>query len=213
MTDQTSLGAGAVAGAQTDDDAVKLGVRVGKYRKFRGMSLRALAEESGLSSSFLSQLENGHTNASVASVRKIADALGITPAQLFQDDEVHTMGVLRADERPTLPLEGGKKYVISLLPLKNLEVYAGEFAPGATTGAEGYVHGNSQEFFIVTSGTIVLQLGDIEYELSKGDSIEYVSSTPHRAVNRSNEKAEVLWINSPPSPDSDEDNPHHSSSV
>ncbi len=190
--------------ATPQDISSKMGERIAQYRTFRGMSLRALAEAAGLSSSFLSQLENGRTNASVASLHKIADALGVALGQLFEDGKVHTTGVLRAEDRPTLPLEGGKKYVISRLPLKNVEVYAGEFAPGATTGPHGYVHGNSQEFFIVTEGTIIFELDAERYEMSKGDSIEFLSSVPHRAENLSTEMAEVIWITSPPSPDEEE---------
>src|SRR5690625_1783239 len=181
-----------------DAPASDLGERVSRYRELKGMSLRALAQAAGLSSSFLSQLENGRTNASVASLRKIAAALSVTPAQLFDTGEVHTTGVLRAADRPTLPLEGGEKYVLALPPLRNLEVYAGEFKPGASTGPEYYVHGNSQELFVVTQGSVVLELAGTRYELHKGDSIEFLSSTPHRVENESDEVAEVLWINSPP---------------
>lgn len=193
--------------------ASQLGKRVSQYRAVRGMSLRALAAQSGLSSSFLSQLENGRVNASVGSLRKIADALGISAAQLFQDEAVHTTGVLRAADRPTLPLEGGMKYVISLLPLKNVEVYAGEFAPGATTGESGYVHGDSQEFFIVTGGTIVFELAGKQYEMSKGDSIEFRSSVPHRAENPFTAPAEVIWITSPPSPDAEDVGFHQTETI
>ncbi len=180
-----------------------LGVRVAEFRKLRGMSLRALANAAGVSSSFLSQLENGRTNASVSSLRKVAAALGMTPAQLLDSSTAHTTGVLRAADRPTLPLEGGDKFVLSLPPLRNFEVYAGVFAPGATTGPERYVHGNSQEMFIVTSGSVVLELSDERYILHKGDSIEYLSSVPHRVTNPHTETAEVMWITSPPTPDED----------
>ena len=165
------------------------------------MSLRSLATAAGVSSSFLSQLENGHTNASVSSLRKVAAALGLTPAQLLDDGVTHTAGVLRAADRPTLPLEGGEKYVLSLPPLRQLEVYAGLFAPGATTGPDPYVHGSSQEMFVVTSGSVLLELDGTNYTMHKGDSIEYLSSVPHRVMNPFSSASEVMWINSPPTPD------------
>lgn len=178
-----------------------LGARVAAFRQLRGMSLRALATAAGVSSSFLSQLENGRTNASVASLRKIGAALGVSPAQLLDDSATHTRGVLRAADRPSLPLDGAEKFVVSLPPLRNLEVYAGRFAPGGTTGAEAYAHGNSQEIVIVTEGTIVLELGGERYEMHRDDSIEFLSSVPHRVCNESDETAAVLWVNSPPTPD------------
>ncbi|MBK0420120.1 cupin domain-containing protein [Leucobacter sp. CSA1] len=165
------------------------------------MSLRALAAEAGVSSSFLSQLENGRTNASVGSMRKVAAALGVSPAQLLDDSAAHTRGVLRAEQRPTIQLDGAEKFVVSLPPLRNLEVYAGSFAPGGSTGEEAYTHGNAQEILVVTGGSIVLQLGDERYAMHAGDSIEYLSSAPHRVSNESGADASVLWINSPPTPD------------
>lgn len=178
-----------------------LGRRVAAFREVRGMSLRALATAAGVSSSFLSQLENGHTNASVASLRKVAAALGVSPAQLLDDSAVHTRGVLRADDRPTLPLDGAEKRVVALPPLRNLEVYAGRFEPGGSTGAEPYAHGNSQEIVIVTDGTVTLELGGDLFTLHTNDSIEFVSSIPHRVFNESPDAAAVLWINSPPTPE------------
>lgn len=179
----------------------ELGQRVAAFRGLRGMSLRALAAAAGVSSSFLSQLENGHTNASVASLRKVAAALGVSPAQLLDDSAVHTRGVLRAADRPTLPLDGAEKYVVALPPLRNLEVYAGRFEPGGSTGSEAYAHGNAQEILVVTAGTVTLELGGERFALAADDSIEFVSSIPHRVANESAEPAAVLWINSPPTPD------------
>ena len=190
---------GQAGAAEASEDA-ELGLRVAGFRELRGMSLRALAAAAGVSSSFLSQLENGHTNASVASLRKIASALGVSPAQLLDSRAGHTRGVLKAKDRPSLPLEGAEKYVVALPPLRNLEVYAGVFEPGSSTGADPYVHGNSQEVFVVTSGRVVLELGDERYTMDKDDSIEFLSSVPHRVVNEGEAPAEVIWICSPPTP-------------
>ncbi|WP_416443609.1 helix-turn-helix domain-containing protein [Leucobacter sp. HNU] len=179
-----------------------LGPRVASFRELRGMSLRALAAAAGVSTSFLSQLENGRTNASVASLRKIAGALGVSPAELLDERAAHTRGVLRADRRPRLEgALGVEKFVLSLPPLRNLEVYAGEFAPGASTGAHPYTHGNAQEMFVVIDGTVVFELGGERFEMSRDDSIEFLSSVPHRIVNESDAEARVIWINSPPTPD------------
>ncbi|MBK0421696.1 cupin domain-containing protein [Leucobacter sp. CSA2] len=183
----------------------ELGERIAAFRELRGMSLRAVAAAAGVSSSFLSQLENGRTNASIASLRKIAVALGVSPAQLLDDSSAHTRGVLRAADRTLIPLEGAEKFIVSIPPLRNLEVYAGRFQPGGTTGPEPYVHGNSQELFLVTAGEVVLELGAERYIMRTDDSIEFLSSTPHRVLNESDAEASVLWINSPPTPD---ESPH-----
>lgn len=183
------------------DELDNLGNRVREFRMLRGLGVRALASLAGVSSSFVSQLENGRTNASIASLRKLASALGVTPAELLNTKTGYTRGVLRAADRPHVPLQGADKYVVSKPPMRNLEVYAGRFEPGSSTGEEAYVHGNAQEIIVVTSGSIVVQLAGEDYVLAENDSIEFLTSVPHLARNDSSEPANLLWIMSPPTPD------------
>jgi len=84
-------------------------------------------------------------------------------------------------------------------PLHHLEVFVGELDLEGSTGAEKYAHGDSEELFVVLSGTVRLELGDDLHELETGDSIGYWSSTPHRVSNAGDGPAEVMWIISPPS--------------
>ncbi len=187
--------------SEEQDEMEHLGEIVNKYRKLRGLSVRGLASAAGVSSSFVSQIENGRTNASISSLRKLAVALGVTPAELLDGSNGHTRGILRAEDRPRLPLSGADKYVLSMPPMRNLEVYAGRFEPGGSTGDEAYVHGNAQEIIVVTAGTIVVQLADKDYVLHRNDSIEFLTSVPHLVRNDSDAEAEILWVMSPPTPD------------
>lgn len=75
----------------------------------------------------------------------------------------------------------------------------GELEVGGSTGAQPYAHGDSEELFVVLSGIVQLELGGELFELEPRDSIEYRSSTPHRIANVGDERAEVMWIISPPS--------------
>src|ERR671926_394455 len=93
----------------------------------------------------------------------------------------------------------GKKLLLTPRPLRHLEVFAGELEVGGSTGEQPYAHGDSEELFVVLSGTVQLELGGEVFELERGDSIDYRSSTPHRAANVGDELAEVMWIISPPS--------------
>jgi len=83
--------------------------------------------------------------------------------------------------------------------LHHLEVFAGELEVGGSTGERPYAHGDSEELFVVLSGTVQLELGGELFELERGDSIDYRSSTPHRVSNTGQDLAEVMWIISPPS--------------
>jgi transcriptional regulator with XRE-family HTH domain len=179
---------------------VDVGERLRTLRQFRRYTLQSVAARSGLSESFLSQVERGRSNASIASLKRIADALGVSMADLFEPDGLPGPRVLRRDERPALQFGIlGRKLLLTPRPLHHLEVFAGELEVGGSTGPEPYAHGDSEELFVVVSGTVRLELGGEVFELERGDSIDYRSSVPHRAVNTGNELAEVLWIISPPS--------------
>jgi transcriptional regulator with XRE-family HTH domain len=179
---------------------VDVGERLRTLRRFRRYTLQSVAARSGISESFLSQVERGRSNASIASLKRIADALGVSMADLFEPDGLPGPRVLRRDERPALQFGIlGRKLLLTPRPLHHLEVFAGELEVGGSTGSEPYAHGDSEELFVVVSGTVRLELGGEVFELEHGDSIDYRSSVPHRAVNTGNELAEVLWIISPPS--------------
>jgi mannose-6-phosphate isomerase-like protein (cupin superfamily) len=153
-----------------------------------------------LSESFLSQVERGRSSASIASLRRIAEALGVSIADLFGPDGTPRPRVLRRDERPALSFGIlGRKLLLTPRPLQNLEVFAGELEVGGSTGEQPYAHGDSEELFVVVSGTVQLELGGEVFELEPGDSIDYRSSTPHRISNVGQQLAEVMWIISPPS--------------
>ena len=179
---------------------VDVGERLRSLRIARRRTLRDVAERAGLSESFLSQVERGRASASVASLRRIADGLGVSIADLFQPSGPTQPRVLRRDERPTLAFGIlGRKMLLTQRPLHQLEVFVGEIDPGGSTGAEQYAHGDSEELFVVLSGKVRLELGDGVHELETGDSIGYWSSTPHRISNAGDDTAEVMWVITPPS--------------
>jgi transcriptional regulator with XRE-family HTH domain len=188
------------SGAPDVSTEIDVGERLRAFRQFRRCTLRMIAERSGLSESFLSQVERGQSSASIASLRRIAGALGVSMADLFEPDGVPGPRVLRRDERPTLSFGIlGRKMLLTPKPVQHLEVFAGELEVGGSTGPQPYAHGDSEELFVVISGTVQLELGGEFFELERGDSIDYHSSTPHRVSNSGQELAEVMWIISPPS--------------
>lgn len=179
---------------------IDVGERLRSIRRARRCTLRTVADRSGLSESFLSQVERGRSSASIASLRRIADALGVSIADLFEVDAMPGPRVLRRDERPALAFGVlGRKLLLTPRPLQSLEVFVGELEVGGSTGHQPYAHGDSEELFVVLAGEVQLEVGGEVFHLEHGDSIDYRSSTPHRATNAGNDLAEVMWIISPPS--------------
>lgn len=198
MTEPETVAGAGVVEPDDADHRRDLGLRIRRLRLLRSLSLSALAKHAGTSTSFLSQLERGTSSASISSLRRIASVLGVTLAELFDDKASLPLRPLRRRDRPTVETAPGtRKYLLTATPLRQLEVYAGEFDPGCSTGPK-YVHGASQELLVVVRGRMRVEIGDTSEVLEAGDSIEYSSGLPHRAENCGEEVAEVLWITSPP---------------
>lgn len=176
-----------------------LGERLRRLRNANGLSLRQLAEAVGTSASFLSQLERGLTGASTSTLMRIADCYGTSITELFAVAGGARSPVLRRADRPVLPLvEGQRKTLLSRPPLTHFEVYVLEFEPGGSTGPDAYTHGDASEMLLVLAGTVELELGAERHRLAAGDSIEYSTATPHRVANVGHDRAEALFVISPP---------------
>jgi transcriptional regulator with XRE-family HTH domain len=179
---------------------VDLGERLRAIRLLRRRTLRDVAETAGVSESFLSQLERGRSSASVATLQRLAGALGIEISDLFAADGLPRPRVLRREARQRLVWGHlGRKALLTPKPFHALEVVAAEFDPGGSTGDEPYTHGDSEELLVVVRGRVHLQLADDVHDLDTGDSVQYRSSTPHRVSNPGADPAEVLFVISPPS--------------
>lgn len=184
--------------APTND--VDVGARLRTIRSVRRLTLRDVSERAGISESFLSQVERGRANVSIASLQRIAAALGVEVSDVFAHDGNSAPRVTRRDSRPIVSFgRGARKALVTPKPFHSLEVVVAEFEPGGSTGDEPYTHGDSEEVFFVVRGEVELHLGGETFELGPGDSVQYRSSTPHRVHNLGSEPAEVLFVITPPS--------------
>jgi transcriptional regulator with XRE-family HTH domain len=196
----TSDGDGAAPETAEDLTAVRqaLGSRLRKLRQDRELSVRAVADESGVSAGFISQVENGHVMPSVATLIRLASALSTRVGDLF--DQLQAAGkVVRADERPTYPLKehGVRDEILSADSTGEIEVLRSVIDPGASTGSEPYVHGTRVEVVHVLSGEIEITLGHEVLQLGTGDSITFSGEVPHGAANKGTTPAELIWITTP----------------
>ena len=183
----------------TDDSISRatLGNRLRAGRERARMSTRELATRAGVSAGFISQLENGKCGVSVAVLKRIAAAVGVSVADLLSDEAPVSRPVLRAHERPVFSSDGGlRKLLLSRPPIRQLEVYEGTFDVGGSTGPEPYAHDDAQELFYVLTGHMEISIASETHVLGPRDSVEYLSAVPHRAVNVGATPAQAIWITS-----------------
>lgn len=173
-----------------------IGPRLRAARKARRMTIEALADATGLTKSFLSKLERDATSASVASLLRVCDALGLRPGTLF---DTPATSLVRGDHAPPVNYGGDGVDDALLTPGSEPKVMAvrSDIEPGGNSGAEPYTMDADIEVAHVISGEIELVVGVETHLLGTGDTLTYDPREPHSWRNPSSTPARVLWLLTP----------------
>lgn len=176
-------------------ESSSLGPQLRKLRLQRGEPLAQVAEATGVSIGFLSNLERSQSEASVGILRKLAQYYGLNILDFFHPIE-GTTPLVRPQDRKIL--EGGPGVQMELLASGKItmEPHLFRIAPGAGSG-DGYSH-HGEEFLFLIRGRLVITLEDEEFRLRAGDSFYFGSHTQHRWMNPGKTETVILWINTPP---------------
>ena len=187
--------------ATTSNGADTIGLRVRALREAMDLSLRDLAERSGVSAPMLSQVERGETSPTLQVAARIAHGLELRLSQLLRLDEDGAVTVVRAGERRKGPGRGrsGHSYEILTPPLpgQRAELSRHTLAAGAQTGGPGdppMHEPGSRETALVESGTVVLKCDGAEYRLAAGDCVTFDADLPHHFENPGPDEAVLLAV-------------------
>ncbi len=175
----------------------QVGNRIRELRSERNLTLQALGDRTGLSSSMLSLVERGKTSPSIGTLVAIASALGVHMTDLFDDDGVHDrqrVVVRLEDQHVYVTGEGVQRRVVRTDSLHGIEFVVNEYEPDTGSGGEP-VHHEGHEYGLVLEGTLTVEVDGSAYELHPGDSIAYNSNYPHKIVNGGKDHVRAVWIN------------------
>ena len=175
-----------------------VGPRVKSLREAMDLSLRDLAERSGVSAPMLSQVERGDTSPTLAVAQKIAAGLDLTLSQLLRLDEDRHVVIVRAGEGRTRRRRGHRTEELTPpLPGQRADVSAHTLAPGAATGGpdDPPLHEPwSRETAVVLEGEVELFIDGRRHELSEGDSVTFDADLPHHFENNGETDARLIAI-------------------
>lgn len=171
--------------------------KIRSLRKNNNLTLKELSEKTGLSISFLSQVENGTSSLAITSLKKIADALNVPINIFFGDCQNHNF-LMKSEEQSKFKIEGSNTEYILL---------SGEFAERFLEALIVYIqpeeiHGHQfnhpgEEFVYVLEGAIIVNIDNKDYLAKAGDSIHYPSKLPHYWVNPLKEQSKILTVLTP----------------
>lgn len=173
-----------------------MGARVRVLRKQQNLTLKTLADRTGVSVSMLSMVERGLASASVGTLVSVSTALGVHMSDLFgPGEDVDRSPVIRADEQMTATTGAGGVHRIAYRdPRAGVEMTLQQYVPGGASGVTPE-HSDGREVGVLISGELTVELDGDVHTLRPGDAIAYLASRPHRIVNRGEEPAQALWLN------------------
>ncbi len=185
----------------TLEHPVPIGPRVRALRDASGLSLRDLAERSGVSAPMLSQVERGETSPTLAVAARIASGLDLRLSQLLRLDEGGQVAIVRASERrpgTSDPASGHQAEILTPpLPGQRAELSRHVLAAGAATGGAGdppMHEPGSRESALVQEGRVVFEIDGERHELGPGDCVTFDADLPHHFENPGSGDAVLLAV-------------------
>lgn len=196
-----------------------IGPRIRAERSRRGVTIRALARDIGVSPSLISQIETGKSRPSVSTLYAITSALGLPVEQLFDatDGRVTAAGTdsagaalryltadrekgigphLRREDRELLTLDSGVTWErLGQVPHHHHDFLLVTYQPGGASSSDGSLMRHSgTEYGYLVSGELRLTLGFDEHTMGPGDAVCFESTTPHRYRNDGDTPAVGVWF-------------------
>ena len=175
------------------------GTRIRALRQAMDLSLRDLAERTGVSAPMLSQVERGETSPTLQTAERIASGLDLTLSQLLRLDEAPPVSVVRArDAKPTRARPGHRAAILTpQVPGQRAELSRHVLDPGAATGGadDPPMHEpGAREIAHVESGTLALCIDGERHELRAGDTVTFDADLPHHYENPGPAEATFLAV-------------------
>jgi transcriptional regulator with XRE-family HTH domain len=156
-----------------------VGTRIRRRRTERGLTLAAVAAETGLNVGYLSQVENDKASPSLETLAALAGALDVPIAWFLLDQSVGPR-LVRVADRPKRRLirDGGTMSQVDGGIARDIAIFEGEMPVGFRTGLHAHP---GDEHHLVLSGRIRITQGDTTIEAGPGDYVLLDGTLPHDA--------------------------------
>jgi transcriptional regulator with XRE-family HTH domain len=198
-----------------------LGARLRDIRLKAGLSLRELARQAELSPSFISQIENGKSQPSVATLYTFSRLLHVSVDELFEDrnrvngtavaapdhhpgdpstawqpsEYANRISVAHPSHRPRLNMAEGVVWErLAATPEHGVNFMKIAYAPGAASADGDLITHEGYEYGYVLAGEVAVTVGDEVFHLHPGESVGFDSSIPHVLRNHGSELFEGIWF-------------------
>ena len=175
-----------------------LGEQLRQLRAERNLSVRTLAARTGFSPSFVSQVELNQASPSIASLERLAAALGVTLGEFFGDGNASAAAVTRSGKRRPLTSWWSRARIEALTPTRAGWPFAAvmiTIAAGGSSGKRPHAHPVHQ-LVMVLEGDVRLTLGSDLQALRRGDAVSLEPHALHRWDNSGKVPVRLIVVSS-----------------
>jgi XRE family transcriptional regulator, regulator of sulfur utilization len=184
--------------ASRGEAGLAVGGRIRALREAMDLSLRELADRSGVSAAALSQVERGESSPTLTVAGRIAEGLELSLSQLLRLDEGGPLVVVRRGSGRRRRRGGHEvEELTPPLPGQRADVSVHTLAAGASTGGTGdppMHEPGSRETVVVLAGEVELIVEGEAHSLVEGDSATFDADLPHRLHNPGARSARLLAV-------------------
>ena len=172
-----------------------VGLKIRGLRNQRKLSLRVLAEKSGLNINTLSLIENGKSSPSVGTLQHLARAMGVHISAFFESEPTSKRVVYTShDSRPEATFSNAHMQNLGKdLAANAVQPFVVTLEPEAGSGGRMIVH-TGYEFVYCLKGKVQYIVDEIDYSLLPGDSLLFESHLPHRWKNIDKARSQIILI-------------------
>jgi transcriptional regulator with XRE-family HTH domain len=187
---------------QQEGQEIQVGEKIKRLREEKSISLKELADKTGLSSAVLSQIENHLVSPPLGTVVRIAKALDIRPGYFFDQHPDKSFTIVKKNERKPVSRfasKRGVRYGYSYESLghdmkgRHMEPFLVTLEPTTLADPKPSAH-EGEEFLFVLEGVMEVTLGENSDILQPGDAIYYDSTIPHLVKCHGGKETKILAV-------------------
>lgn len=179
---------------------MSFGEKMRAIREGKGIGLRKLAKELGVSPSFVSQIEKNKAQPSIDTLKRITASLDISISDLI--DDPHALEATNVSRPTQIKNRFSADKLTNVLLKKmvpenidnNMEPTLLIVQPNGHS--ETLANANGEEFLLILSGQLEITLNDKAYTLQEGDNIYFNANVKHHFRNSTQQPTKVLWVKS-----------------
>ncbi|MFE9695009.1 helix-turn-helix domain-containing protein [Micromonospora sp. NPDC005806] len=170
--------------------------QVRELRAARGWSFEELAGRSGVSKGMLVQIEGARTNPSIGTLCRVADAFGVSIAQLLEPAEESTVRISATADAPVLWRgdRGGTARLLNGVGEPDLvELWEWCLEPGEGHHSPDHPRG-TREMLHVLAGTVTVTVNGVDHDVRAGHTIEFHADREHGYRTAGEEPARLVMV-------------------